>query len=95
MSHLAKPSLASPGVLAAQLTPHNIKNQDVDGDGADKDKEEDDSGVPNNLIPAMSYVFFYRFCKDPANPTILTMLLITDENVKNDRPGDDGTLRSV
>lgn len=80
MSHLAKPSLASPGVLAAQLTPHNIKNRDVDGDGADKDKEEDDSGVPNNLIPAMSYVF-YRFCKDPANPTILTMLLITDEKL--------------
>ena len=73
MSHLAKPSLASPGVLAAQLTPHNIKNRDVDGDGADKDKEEDP-------IPAMSYVF-YRFCKDPANPTILTMLLITDEKL--------------
>ena len=81
MSHLAKPSLASPGVLAAQLTPHNIKNRDVDGDGADKDKEEDDSGVPNNLIPAMSYVFFYRLFKDPANPTILTMLLITDEKL--------------
>ena len=73
MSHLAKPSLASPGVLAAQLTPHNIKNRDVDGDGADKDKEEDP-------IPAMSYVF-YRFCKYPANPTILTMLLITDEKL--------------